>query len=262
MVGILAFTRSFASAVLVQLGMFTHSKLRRGISGACGLVRTSSSQAAVGESNCRSTLFVLDKLDVNHRVYLPKGDSRHTVPIEMIALDDHFKPGARMDVIKMDIQEYELQALRRASRVLVDKPGISCSSNFGPYGLKQAGANWVQLIGVLKENGKLVQQLSSEGLTGVDPGSANESEARLHRPVRVVRIVSGRKCYEHYAGLELATERFLYRRRIKNPRTNTTVVRFKIVKTLNSVGSYLNSTSFFPAGSSAPTCHWFTRSAG
>jgi hypothetical protein len=45
-VGILVFTRSFAPAVLVQLGMFTHSKLRRGISGACGLVRAGLSQAA------------------------------------------------------------------------------------------------------------------------------------------------------------------------------------------------------------------------
>jgi len=43
--------------------------------------------------------------------------------------------------------------------------------------LKQAGANWVELIGALKENGKLIQQVSSKGLTGFDPGSANESEA-------------------------------------------------------------------------------------
>ena len=135
------------------------------------------SQSAVGESSRRTTLYVSDKLNVDHRAYLPEGDSRHTVPIEMIALDDYFKPGERVDLIKMDIQGYELHALRGASRVLADNPGIKLLFEFWPYGLKQAGANWVELIGVLKENGKRIQQVSSEGLTGFDPGSANESEA-------------------------------------------------------------------------------------
>jgi hypothetical protein len=43
--------------------------------------------------------------------------------------------------------------------------------------LKQAGGNWIELIGVLEENGKLIQQVSGKGLTGFDRGSANESEA-------------------------------------------------------------------------------------
>jgi FkbM family methyltransferase len=135
------------------------------------------SQSAVGESSRRTTLYVSDKLNVDHRAYLPEGDSRHIVPIEMIALDDYFKPGERVDLIKMDIQGYELHALRGASRVLADNPGIKLLFEFWPYGLKQAGGNWVELIGVLKENGKRIQQVSSEGLTGFDPGSANESEA-------------------------------------------------------------------------------------
>ena len=135
------------------------------------------SQSAVGESSRRTTLYVSDKLNVDHRAYLPEGDSRPTVPIQMIALDDYFKPGERVDLIKMDIQGYELHALRGASRVLADNPGIKLLFEFWPYGLKQAGANWVELIGALKENGKLIQQVSSKGLTGFDPGSANESEA-------------------------------------------------------------------------------------
>lgn len=135
------------------------------------------SQSAVGESSRRTALYVSDKLNVDHRAYPPEGDSRPTVPIEMIALDDYFKPGERVDLIKMDIQGYELHALRGASRVLADNPTIKLLFEFWPYGLKQAGSNWAELIGVLKENGKLVQQVSSEGLTGFDPRSANESEA-------------------------------------------------------------------------------------
>jgi FkbM family methyltransferase len=135
------------------------------------------SQSAVGESSRRTTLYVSDKLNVDHRAYLPEGDSRHTVPIEMTALDDYFKPGERVDLIKMDIQGYELHALRGANRVLADNPGIKLLFEFWPYGLKQAGGSSAELIAVLKQKGKLIQLVSSEGLTPFDPGSANESEA-------------------------------------------------------------------------------------
>ena len=124
------------------------------------------SQSAVGESSRRTTLYVSDKLNVDHRAYLPEGDSRHTVPIEMIALDDYFKPGERVDLIKMDIQGYELHALRGASRVMADNPGIKLLFEFWPYGLKQAGGNWAELIAVLKENGKLYPASVERGTDG------------------------------------------------------------------------------------------------
>jgi FkbM family methyltransferase len=134
------------------------------------------SQAAVGESSRRSTLYLSDKLNVDHRTYMQEGDSRGTVPIEMVALDDYFKPGARVDLIKIDIQGYELHALRGANRVLADNPGIKLLFEFWPYGLKQAGASWVELIEDLKEKGKLIQQVSSEGLSAFDLRSISESE--------------------------------------------------------------------------------------
>jgi methyltransferase FkbM-like protein len=77
-------------------------------------------------------------------VYLPEGDSRYTVPIEMIALDDYFKPGERVDLIKMDIQGYELHALRGASRVPADNPGIKLLFEFSPLRIE---AGWGKLGG-------------------------------------------------------------------------------------------------------------------
>jgi FkbM family methyltransferase len=133
------------------------------------------SQAAVGEHSGNSELYLSDKLNVDHRVYIADGGSRRTVPIEVVALDDYFKPGQRVDLIKMDIQGYELHALRGANRVLEENPDIKLLIEFWPYGLKQAGANWADLISALEQKDMVIRQVSSEGLIPFHPGSASES---------------------------------------------------------------------------------------
>src|SRR5438309_3441051 len=106
-------------------------------------------QAAVGERSGRSELYLSDTLNVDHRTYLTHASTRRAVQIEMIALDDYFSPGQRVDLIKMDVQGYELHALRGAGRVLADNPAMKLLLELWPYGLKQAGANWVDLVNAL-----------------------------------------------------------------------------------------------------------------
>ena len=121
-------------------------------------------QAAVGESSGTSKLYLSDKLNVDHRAYASEGDSRRAVPIDIIALDDYFNPGQRIDLIKMDIQGYELHALRGANRVLADNPAAKLVLEFWPYGLEQAGANWLELIDTLQAKNMSVSQISNYGL--------------------------------------------------------------------------------------------------
>ncbi len=122
------------------------------------------SQAAVGECSGRSKLYVSDKLNVDHRTYATEGDSRCAVPIDIVALDDYFKPGQRVDLIKMDIQGYELHALRGTNRVLADNPAAKLLLEFWPYGLQQAGANWLELIDTLRVKNMSVSQITNYGL--------------------------------------------------------------------------------------------------
>jgi len=133
------------------------------------------SQAAVGEHSGGSQLYISDKLNVDHRTYSDEGSSRRTVPIEMIALDDYFKPGERVDLIKMDIQGYELHALRGAARVCRDNPDIKLLLEFWPYGLRQAGANWVDLIAALETKGMVVGQVPSEGIISFNSRAVSEN---------------------------------------------------------------------------------------
>lgn len=122
------------------------------------------SQAAVGECSGRSNLYVSDQLNVDHRTYATRGDSRPTLQIDIIALDDYFEPGERIDLIKMDIQGYELYGLRGTNRVLADNPAAKVLLEFWPYGLKQAGANWHELIDLLRSKNRSVFQITNYGL--------------------------------------------------------------------------------------------------
>ena len=133
------------------------------------------SPAAVGEFSGRTELYLSHRLNVDHRTYMADGDSRHTVPIDMLALDDYFKPDQRVDLLKMDIQGYELHALRGATRVLTDNPNAKLLLEFWPYGLKQAGTNWLDLIAALEQKSMVIRQVTSRGLIPLQVRSTKTS---------------------------------------------------------------------------------------
>jgi FkbM family methyltransferase len=125
-------------------------------------------QAAVGERSGPCELYVSDKLNVDHRAYKADGDSRRAIPIQMIALDDYFKPGQRVDLIKMDIQGYELHALRGAQRVLQENPGINLLLEFWPAGLAEAGVRWKEVVEMLQRLSMNLSVVRTYGLVPFD----------------------------------------------------------------------------------------------
>jgi len=133
------------------------------------------SQAALGECSQSAELYLSDKLNVDHRTYATDGDSRRAVQIDIVALDDFFEPGQRVDLIKMDIQGYELHALRGANRVLADNPTAKLLLEFWPYGLKQAGANWMDFLATLESKNMVVRQVTKHGLVPFQSEPVKES---------------------------------------------------------------------------------------
>lgn len=121
-------------------------RLRR-LTGALGNVEIVP--AAVSDATGELVLHVSDELNVDHHTY-DAGDGRRRETVRAVRLDDHFGPGSRVDVIKMDIQGAEYGALRGAERLLRDNVDICVVLEFWPYGLLRAGRQPSDLLEFLR----------------------------------------------------------------------------------------------------------------
>lgn len=122
-------------------------------------------------------LYVSDTLNVDHRTYPTEDEPRRRVSIRATRLDDYFKPGERVDLIKMDIQGFELHALRGAERLLEDNPQIKLLLEFWPYGLKQAGASPEALLSFLEGRGFSISLPETNGVMPRDPSLLDSSDS-------------------------------------------------------------------------------------
>ena len=75
----------------------------------------------------------------------------------------------------MDIQGYELHALRGASRVLADNPDTNLLLEFWPYGLRQAGARLDRVDRGSGGQNMSVNQVTTQGLIHFPTESITEN---------------------------------------------------------------------------------------
>jgi len=129
-----------------------------------GLNNVRANCAAIGNHTGPSKLYVSEDLNVDHRAYATGNEPRRSISIEVMALDDYFKAGNSVQLIKLDLQGYELHALRGAKRVVQDNPDIKLLLEFWPYGLEQAGAAWEDLIEMLRRSCMDIRLVGSKRL--------------------------------------------------------------------------------------------------
>jgi FkbM family methyltransferase len=106
-------------------------------------------QAAVGDKTGEISLYLSDKLNVDHRTY-QSGEGRTEIRVPSYRLDDYIKD-EKVDFIKMDIQGFEYQALLGMKNILRSNPNIKLIMEFWPWGLIKAGSSAEELIELLKQ---------------------------------------------------------------------------------------------------------------
>jgi FkbM family methyltransferase len=122
-------------------------------------------QLALDDETKESLLYLSENLNVDHRAYPTEGELRQTIVINTIRLDEYFRPGERVDLIKIDIQGYELHALRGAKRVLTDNMDIKLLIELWPYGLRHAGTSADALVAFLADQEFTLSVFEGDNLT-------------------------------------------------------------------------------------------------
>jgi FkbM family methyltransferase len=88
----------------------------------------------------------------NRLSYSPKQSSGGQVAVEVSALDDILQ-GDRVDLIKIDVQGWEVAALQGMEKTLKLNPAVRLFLELWPYGLKAAGTSAFQLMDRLRTLG-------------------------------------------------------------------------------------------------------------
>jgi FkbM family methyltransferase len=115
--------------------------------------------AAVSDRTGTLALFVADDLNVDHHSY-DTGDGRASVIIDAVSLDDYFRDGGRVDVVKIDVQGAEMAVLYGAKQLLANNPHIELLLEFWPWGLRNAGASAEAFLHFFDQQGFRLEQLA------------------------------------------------------------------------------------------------------
>ena len=109
---------------------------------------------AVGENKGSISLFKSKFLNVDHRTYKPDTYNEE-IRVDLISLDDFcFEHEIeKIDFIKIDIQGYEMSAIKGAKIQLERNKRVKILSEFWPYGLKKAGSSALEYFNYLDQLG-------------------------------------------------------------------------------------------------------------
>lgn len=117
-----------------------------------GLSNVRIANKAVGPRTETLKIYTSKNLNVDHRTYKPE-EYDQEIEVQAISMDDYLASNLKADVIKMDIQGFEMQAIQGMEKVLAYNPEVKLISEFWPYGLKKAGSSVAEYFQYLNNKG-------------------------------------------------------------------------------------------------------------
>lgn len=121
-------------------------------------------QKAVGAKTEVLKFYTSPNLNVDHRSYEPE-EYESVTEVAAISVDDYLAGHSRkIDVIKIDIQGFEMQALSGMQHCLKNNEHIVLISEFWPYGLRKAGSSINAYFEALVAYGFIVYLMENSAL--------------------------------------------------------------------------------------------------
>lgn len=123
---------------------FTHLKNR-----CVQLSNVHINNKAVSDKTETIKIYTSKKLNVDHRTYKPD-EYDQEIDIHAISIDEYLSANTNIDFIKMDIQGFEMSAVKGMTQTL-QSPHLKMLSEFWPYGMRKAGTSVLEYYQYLKK---------------------------------------------------------------------------------------------------------------
>lgn len=122
---------------------------------------------AAGPKTETLKIYTSKNLNVDHRTYKPD-DYDQEIEVQALAVDDYLGANLNVNLVKIDIQGFELHAMKGMQKLLAHNKNIRIVSEFWPYGLNKAGNSLLEYFNFLKANGFNCYLLDHHSLAKLD----------------------------------------------------------------------------------------------
>lgn len=126
------------------------------------LKNVSVNNKAVSDKTGVLKIYTSKQLNVDHRTYKPD-DYDQEIDIDAIAIDDYLN-GQVVNFIKMDIQGFEMSAVKGMHKTL-ESHDLKILSEFWPYGMRKAGTSVLEYFQFLKQYNFYIYLIDTNTLT-------------------------------------------------------------------------------------------------
>jgi FkbM family methyltransferase len=140
-----------------------------------GLKNVKLNNKAVGPATKLLKIYTSKDLNVDHRTYRPE-EYDQVFEIQAVSIDDYLGENKKVDFIKMDIQGFEMEAVKGMTGTLEKNKDLKLISEFWPYGLKKAGSSVTAYFNFLKEKGFTCYLLEKNSLQVLTPEKVSSLE--------------------------------------------------------------------------------------
>jgi FkbM family methyltransferase len=122
---------------------------------------------AVADQTKTLKLYTSKELNVDHRTY-KVDEYEKEINIDAVSIDDFVGNKFKVDFIKMDIQGFELFALKGMQQTLINNPSVKLITELWPYGLEKAGTTFDDFFAFFKKNGLKIYKHDGHSLMPFD----------------------------------------------------------------------------------------------